>query len=220
MNKELDPHHLVAFMACTSATKPIGPFRPPTRKPAPTIAILDALANISISEEKSQVVAIAVQLNAPKREIHLTLSGNKPVKENLVNHLTQIWEKLRALSYANSRQKAGGLVIGKDVVSRLELEVFRDIYLFSLRRQVKRIEKWWAEFGKFVKKLLLKRGGKGNIKGFELSLYNVVVALAPVKPRNWASGFRVDPGLDRVGSGRVRGAGVWVGSGRPSCKPG
>ena len=40
------------------------------------------------------------------------------------------------------------------------------------------------------------------------------------KPRNWASGFRVDPGLDRVGSGRVRGAGVWVGSGRPSCKPG
>jgi len=142
------------------------------------------------------------------------------VKENLVNHLTQIWEKLRALSYANSRQKAGGLVIGKDVVSRLELEVFRDIYLFSLRRQVKRIEKWWAEFGKFVKKLLLKRGGKGNIKGFELSLYNVVVALAPVKPRNWASGFRVDPGLDRVGSGRVRGAGVWVGSGRPSCKPG
>ena len=45
---------------------------------------------------------------------------------------------------------------------------------------MKRIEKWRAEFGKFVKKLLLKRGGKGNIKGFELSLYNVVVALAPV----------------------------------------
>jgi len=42
----------------------------------------------------------------------------------------------------------------------------------------------------------------------------------PTKPRNWASGFRVDPGLDRVGLGRVRGAGVWVGSGRPSCKPG
>jgi len=44
--------------------------------------------------------------------------------------------------------------------------------------------------------------------------------LLDTKPRNWASGFRVDPGLDRVGLGWVRGAGVWVGSGRPSCKPG
>jgi len=55
----------------------------------------------------------------------------------------------------------------------------------------------------------------------ELSLSgSSVINLEAGKPRNWASGFRVDPGLDRVGLGRVRGAGVWVGSGRPSCKPG
>ena len=40
------------------------------------------------------------------------------------------------------------------------------------------------------------------------------------KPHNWTSDFRVDPGLDRVWLGRAWRSGVWVGSGRPDCKPG
>jgi len=53
-----------------------------------------------------------------------------------------------------------------------------------------------------------------------IRLIRLTTNLAPSKPRNWASGSRVDPGLDRVGLGRVWWPGVWVGSGHSGCKPG
>ena len=67
--------------------------------------MLDALAGISVSRLKSQVVAISLQLDPNSREIHLTIAENSDVTDGLVSHLTHIWELLRLLSseYADRR---------------------------------------------------------------------------------------------------------------------
>jgi len=150
-----------------------------------TFPILDALANISISEEESQVVAIGLQLDYRRKKIRLIVAENKGVMNGLVNHLSKIWRNLQALSskYENhkgwkwDKAQLGSSDMPSDVGHSLKLEIFREIYQYSLKKQMKRIEKWSERLGRFMKKLLERRVSV-DLQGFELSLYNTVLALS------------------------------------------
>jgi len=201
MATKLDLHHLVALMKYTLKGKQDGS----THRLGPslhsleggivdnhetnvhTFPILDALAKLLVSEEKSQVVAIGLQLHSRRKEIRLTVAENKGVMNGLVNHLTKIWRNLQALSSQYENYRHGELDksqprspdMTSDVGHSLKIEIFRDIYQYSLKKQVKRMDKWSEALGRFVKELLRRREFL-QLQGFELSLYtgNAVVALS------------------------------------------
>jgi len=131
-------------------------------------------------------VAIGLQLNSRRKEIRLTVAENKKVMGGLVNHLTMVWRKLHSLSceYERNRNKGGrwdksqprSPPMPPEVGLALRIEIFRDIYLYSLKKQMKRIDKWFKPLGHFMKKLL-KRRPFPTLQGFELSLYNAAASL-------------------------------------------
>ncbi|RPB04247.1 hypothetical protein L873DRAFT_1460200 [Choiromyces venosus 120613-1] len=151
MADKLDPHHLVALMSYAFRGKHDGSSRSLDRTSVNpeygvtnkretnirTFPILDAIASISVSQERSQVVAVAFQLNSKEREIRLTIAENRDVEPRLVNHLDSVWRKLQALS--NEFAADGGLDkneegspdIPKDKGLPLRVNIFRvesDLY--------------------------------------------------------------------------------------------
>ena len=198
MANELDPHHLVALM---NGVFPGGgdlslrrfkdslhtlqhgivdnPHVNVRTKP-----VLDALAHISVSEESSQVVAIALQLDSQNQKIRLTLAENREVGDNLVEHLTSVWGKLQNLSdeYAKQRTQEPEDLLAKsppippNVANDLKVAIFRKIYQYSLEKHMKRIGKWWASFTGFIAEFLQCRP-VDNRERLEWHLYHAAVAL-------------------------------------------
>jgi len=202
MATKVDPHCLVALMKYTlKGTQDGSPHRldpslytfsggivDNSETNVLTFPILDAFAHISVSEEISQVVVIGLQLHPKRNEIRLTVAENKGVTNDLVNHLSEIWKKLKALSceYVRDRggekqdkYRLGSPPMPPDVGRDLKFEIFRDIYRYSLKKQLKRIDKWSEGLRRFMKELLRRREFL-QLQGFELSLYNVVFALLVV----------------------------------------
>ncbi|RPA94023.1 hypothetical protein L873DRAFT_1846811 [Choiromyces venosus 120613-1] len=109
MADKLDPHHLVALMNYVFRTKQDGSsrrFDPTSINPEygvtnkhktniRTFPILDAIASISVFKDKSQVVAVALQLNSKEREIRLTIAENQEVEPRVVHHLDSVWESCK-----------------------------------------------------------------------------------------------------------------------------
>ncbi|RPA92455.1 hypothetical protein L873DRAFT_1794227 [Choiromyces venosus 120613-1] len=197
MANELDPHCLVALMNYEFKSGQDGSARrldPPSHLTSGivdhhgtnvrTFPILDTLAHISVSRPNSQVVAIALQLKPDTKEIRLTIAENQDVADSLVNHLYNIWRKLQALSdeYAGQRKAEWdgdemlSPVIASDVARPLKIEIFREIYKFSLEKQKKRVNKWLRALCDFMEELEKRRAGVA-LEGFEWNLYNAVVAL-------------------------------------------
>ncbi|KAG0637972.1 hypothetical protein HOY80DRAFT_205544 [Tuber brumale] len=198
MGNGLNPHHLVALMNCVFAGRGDGSprrFDPSLDIPkhgivdnrdinVRTFPTLDALAHISVSRENSQVVAIALQLDSQNKKVCLTVAENKEVVDDLVSHLNNVWGKLQNLSdeYAKQRTKesedsqAKSPLIPPKVTIPLKVEIFRDIYQYSLEKQMKRIEKWSVRLTDFINELLQHRA-VDDLVGFEQNLYSAVVAL-------------------------------------------
>ncbi|RPA90222.1 hypothetical protein L873DRAFT_1821518 [Choiromyces venosus 120613-1] len=198
MATKLDPHHLVALMCYTfkdnqdSSPRRLDPSLHSLQggivdsheTNVRTFRILDALAHISVSRKESQVVAIGLQLNSRKQEIRLTVAENEKVTDGLVNHLTKIWRKLQVLSVEYEKNRGGrwdkselrSPEMPKKVGRSLKMGIFRDIYQYSLEKQMRRIDKWSKGLRRFMKELL-KRRVFLHLQGFELSLYKAVVAL-------------------------------------------
>jgi len=196
MATKLDPHHLVALMSYAYKDKQDGAPRrldpslhtfkggivdnPETN--VRTFPILDALAHISVSRKEGQVVAIGLQLDSRRREIRLTVAENTRVTRGLVNHLTMVWRKLQSLSAQYQRNKGGrwdkptSPDMPEEVALSTKIEIFRDIYLYSLEKQMKRIDKWSEGLGRFMNELF-KRRVFLDLQGFELNLFNAAVAL-------------------------------------------
>ncbi|KAG0125627.1 hypothetical protein HOY82DRAFT_616363 [Tuber indicum] len=197
-----DPHHLVALMSYVSWRKTDGsPRRFDTSLHEPkfgivdhhdtnirTFPILDALAHISISQDRAQVVAIGLQLNHQANQIRLTVAENKDVADSLVPHLKNIWRKLQALSNEYAEQRLGDLGVHQvkpaespDMPTKmglsLKIEIFRGIYQYSLEKQMWRINKWWERLGQFLGELIRHRLG-ADLEGVERSLYHVVLGLS------------------------------------------
>ncbi|KAG0635193.1 hypothetical protein HOY80DRAFT_467143 [Tuber brumale] len=193
---KLDPHHMVALMNCLFPGGDGSPRRSDHSLHAPkhgivddcdtnirTFPILDALAHISVSQENSQVVAIALQLDSQNKRIRLTVAENKDASGDLVSYLNNIWGKLQNLSDEYEKQRtekseplAKSPPIPPKVANSLKVEIFRDIYQYSLKKQMKRMEKWWARLGGFIGELLQRRA-VDSLDRFERKLYNAVVAL-------------------------------------------
>jgi len=198
MSNELDPHHLVALMSHIFGDKQAGSSRrldisslsfkhgivdnQPTN--FRTLPILDAIANISVSRARHQVIAVALQLDHQKEEMCLTIAENQDVRKGLPNHLRNVWRNLQTLSneYASQRgpdkpeYQLETPPMPEGVALTLKKQIFRDIYLYSAEKQMRRIKKWFHELGIFVK-ALVRRRGFSNLQGFEVNLYNAVLAL-------------------------------------------
>ncbi|RPA91709.1 hypothetical protein L873DRAFT_1794700 [Choiromyces venosus 120613-1] len=198
MANKPDPHYLVALMNCVF---PGGGDPSPRRSDPPphtpqhgivdnyhvnvrTFPILDALAHICVSQGGAQVVAIALQLDSQNQKIRLVLAENTDVPGSLVDHLTSVWGKLQNLSdeYAKQRTKesenplANSPPIPPKVANPLKIEIFCDIYQYSLEKQIKRIEKWSARLTDFIGDLLQRRAVDG-LERLERNLYSATVAL-------------------------------------------
>jgi len=201
MTNELDPHYMVALMSCVVGSG--GDSSPRRSDPSlqsskhgivdnheiniHTFPVLDALAHISVSQEGCQAVAIALQLDSQKQKIHLTVAKNQDVTDGLISHLQDIWGKLQKLSdlYAKQRTKNAEDPLEKSpeippkVAIPLKIQIFSEIYRYSLEKQMKRIEKWSQRLCDFTTKLLQRRKVTG-LQGLEQNLYSAAAALVLV----------------------------------------
>lgn len=190
MANKLDPHHLVALMSYAIGKNQGSPSRPlplsikhqycfpiPHKTRVHTFSVLDAIASICVFEERSQVFAVALQLNHKERKIRLTLAENQEVEPRVVDHLKSVWGMLQALSTLAEFTAKGGSDEYKEGLP-LRVRIFREIYQYSLKKQMKQVQKWWSPLLDFSKELDQRRGH--NLQGFELDLTYVVAELNSV----------------------------------------
>ncbi|PUU72638.1 hypothetical protein B9Z19DRAFT_1137106 [Tuber borchii] len=189
MAAKLDPHHLVALMSDTYMRRHDSPsslqygITDDQQTIIRTFPILDSIAGICVSREASQVVAVALQVDSDQQKINLTIAENENVNPKLVAHLESVWAKLQALSrlYAVGREEESNKEAKespakpKDTTLPLRIQIFREIYKFSLEKQMKRVDKWWRRLLDFMIKLTARR--EDVIQGMEEDLSQVVVGL-------------------------------------------
>ena len=153
-----------------------------------TFPILDALANICVSKEKHQVVAVAFQLMIEERKIRLMIAENGPVTESIDDYLHRIWKHLQELgsefsarreqdnkdeNWVDYKGPSPGMPVG--VGTNTRLTIFRRIYEYTQDKTRNRKERSWPGLVNFMSKLKLARGGK--LIGWELELNTVYRAL-------------------------------------------
>jgi len=195
MANKLDPHRLVALMCHVFEEEQDGsPRSLDLRSINPqygitskrdtsirTFPILDALASLSISAEKSQVVAVSLQLDSKKREIRLIVAENRKVDSHVVGHLNSVWRILQtefAVGRGSDVNEEGSSNVPEEVALPLRVSLFRKVYRYSLKKQLKLAGKWWSDLLNFTKELATRRGKR--LQGPESSLYEVVAALDSV----------------------------------------
>lgn len=195
MAAKLDPHHLVALMSHMKGHDSSSRDMDPTslslqygitddhKTSIRTSPILDSIASICVSRAKSQTVAVALQVDSRQQEIHITIAENEEVSPQVVAHLKSVWGKLQALSkaYTAGRERESdeeakqSPVIPKDTTFPLRIQIFREIYKFSLERQMKRFQKWWNGLVDFMIELVTRRGEV--LQGMEEDLHQLVAGL-------------------------------------------
>ncbi|CUS12871.1 unnamed protein product [Tuber aestivum] len=131
----------------------------------------DALASICISKPSAQHIALAVQLQARKRRVHLTIADTSDVTDSLIPDLSGVWGGLRELSGARAAARSGtgnqsrpGAAsdsrpcVQDPASSRIELDIFREVYLFTSARHQKGWKKWGPRLKNFARALCGVRG--------------------------------------------------------------
>ncbi|CUS08969.1 unnamed protein product [Tuber aestivum] len=188
MANGLDPHYLAALMNFATAQTGYQVAHDPDEdylwpedtiiyEPKPkirTFPILDTFASISVSQEKSESIAIALQFHRQEQAVHLTIAGNDAVRGDLAEHLMKIWGKLQVLSseYAHQEGRIGECGANganpNETVRSTTVEIFRAIHEFSFQKLVKRARKWWPDLLILVQQLYKRRGGQ--LQGIDLNL--------------------------------------------------
>ena len=119
--------------------------------------IMDALAAVAICEAKGQVVALSLQVDHENRAITLRVAGNGKVPTKVVDHLTEVWERLSSLSaeYKSGRREVDlydwesdhgeslpiPTVLGEDG----RTDIVKLVYTFSIKKVTRRYTKWWRK---------------------------------------------------------------------------
>lgn len=119
--------------------------------------VLDALAELAVSAEKHEVIAVALRLTDSK--VHLIVSGNQELPQNTVDHLNALWTKLQILSrifhLLQLDQPSGELdnsPFSEDKFTPHLVDGFyKQIYQFSFAKLKKRFEKYWKQLWGFIK---------------------------------------------------------------------
>ena len=133
-----------------------------------TFPVLDAIASILVRDDEHEVFAVALQVDPMRREIRLTIAGNKGVSNDQVQHLSSIWRKLRTLSHQYEKArglKARGLdvyegdspEIPAEVAFSSRVAIFREIYRYSFKKQMRRVDKWKPELVRFAHQFARQR---------------------------------------------------------------
>ena len=127
--------------------------------------------------------AIALQLDPANRKIRLAIAGNQGVEDKVVDHITNIWAKLRALSneYAENRGREwneGGESpeVPGEIGIPLKVAIFREVYLFSLEKHLKRAGKWKDGFLVVMREFAKSRRGT-PLRSFDLDLHGTAAPL-------------------------------------------
>ena len=195
MADKLDPHHLVALMSHVFDGNPDGSscHKDPTslnpgygitnrrETSVRTFPVLDAIASICVFKKKSQVAAVALQLNSKEQQIRLTIAENQEVEDCVDDHLKNVWRNLQALSNelaaerGSGKHEEGSPNIPKDVARALRVKIFSEIYQFSLQKEMRRVGRSWGGLLNFVRKLYDRRGKP--LQGVELNLFYFVAGL-------------------------------------------
>ncbi|KAG0633240.1 hypothetical protein HOY80DRAFT_1141564 [Tuber brumale] len=201
MDKQLDIHHFVALMSYvmenkqTVTSEALDPTQyhfehSITEDHSTNIRIcqvIDTIAGICISEESAEVIAVALQLNTVEKKIRLTLTGNNDLGGHTVFHLSYMWARLQELSSAFARQKEGlpghdgrtSPDIPAEVGMGMRIEICKEIYTFSAKKQIKIMDKWWNGLCDFALRLIERRGGV--VRAMEQTLCDALIVLGGIQ---------------------------------------
>lgn len=169
-----------------------------------TVRVLDALASLCVSCERSQVVSIALQLNFKTDILSITIAENTSVSDKTVTYLTELWAMLARLSklYAENRQQGpnptkwkGYLLKSPEALETLvNLDILvgdlaKHIYEFTRPKYERRISKWWGPLCDFADKFRSLKGKKlnrleGTFERMMLSFVNCIEKLGS-ETKNW-----------------------------------
>ncbi|RPA94440.1 hypothetical protein L873DRAFT_1792888 [Choiromyces venosus 120613-1] len=169
MAAKLDPNWLVAMMSVAHRS-----WLGHSDFPIP-----DTIACIPTSSTKPQTIAVALQIGNEHDELRLVFSGNPTIDDSTVEHVKEVWGYLQALSqdYKKQATRSGNPTpVVTDTVRALKLVLFRDIYLFSIKKYMKGIEKCRRGFLNFTKKMCELQGDV-TLKGVELYMYDTFITL-------------------------------------------
>lgn len=124
-----------------------------------TLPILDAIASLSVFQESSQVVAIALQMDRDAKTICLTVAENRRsrVEPRVVAQIDGIWKILQSLSDEYCRLRSVSHRVEDSQIwgdmspeppiapqlSEARLELVRLVYTFCWKKMIVRIGKWW-----------------------------------------------------------------------------
>lgn len=141
--------------------------------------ILDSIANISISQAKGEVVAVAVQISMI--DIRLIVSSNGTLPDSTIRYLNEIWNTLKRLSKdyqdyhrvpenAVSPKRPSTKDLGEDAQIRIQ-SLGQEILRFGHGRLRRRVAKHYLEFISLNKDVTK-----------ELKLESVITQLKRIKP--------------------------------------
>ena len=114
-----------------------------------TFKVLDALASLSVRKSKTQVVALAMQLDSEKKEITFTVAENKEVSEGIERYLKKIWEGLRELAdfYESSLPKGSEY---DEVNLHLRRNIYRTVFEHTMPKQLARVKTYLDPLAEFI----------------------------------------------------------------------
>jgi len=136
-----------------------------------TFPILDALASICVSDPEKQVVALGLQWKLNQGKLCITIAQNDKVKVGLVDYLHKVWDILRSMSvkFKANRSPPGKTgewlqyrrvspIIPDDVAWDTRIRLFRQIYLYTRRKNQYRVDKWWRPLAEFMERFYESQG--------------------------------------------------------------
>lgn len=164
------PHHRAMLLADPNhGCQPLNGLTKVSTTSIRTFKVLDALASLSVSRQKSQIVSIGLQLD--KETITLTIAENDPVTPDTIQYVTKTWGMLRELSliYAAERSGRPGAIpdywqrwaglsppvpryldSADDLIARLACHV----YTFTDEKFWRRLKRWWPELRAFTNRFI------------------------------------------------------------------
>lgn len=167
------PHHRTMLLGDPNNNcRPVNGLTKNSATSIRTFKVLDALASLSVSRQRCQVVSIGLQLGTDT--VTLTIAENDPVSDETTNYVAETWRLLRELSliFAAERNNQPGVThdhwqdwaglsppvprfLGSadDLIARLAFHVYK----FTDEKFWRRLNKWWPPLRAFTNQFITAR---------------------------------------------------------------